>query len=163
MMSLLRSFWLLTTLATTASFPTPPPAATSSDSTAAVISESSPSSSSRLESSGLLEILQPSLEPSLPSLPPSEAHTVIFNLASPPSDIESSIASVLELPDLEPGLARYLESYNVERAEHHRRVVDAMEAVKLPPIALLNQLSLGPDDDHEEVEILAKISLAASE
>ena len=88
---------------------------------------------------------------------------MIFNLASPPSDIESSIASVLKLPDLEPGLARYLESYNVERAEHHRRVVDSMEAVKLPPIALLNQLSLGPDDDHEEVEILAKISLAASE
>ena len=158
-----RSFCLLVSLCTvTTSLPTRSPPAASSHLMASATTQPTISESSRepqLESD-LLEILQPSLEPSLPSLPPSEAHTVIFNLASPPSDIESSIASVLALPDLEPGLARYLQSYNLERAEHHRKVVDAMEAVELLPIDLLNQLSLGPDDDHEEVEILAKISLA---
>ena len=39
-------------------------------------------------------------------------------------------------------------------------MVDAMEAVELPPVALLSQLSLGPEDD-EEVKILAKISLTS--
>ena len=67
---------------------------------------------------------------------------------------------MLALPDLEPGLAHYLQSYNVERVQHHRKVVDAMEAVELPPVALLSRLSLGPDlDDEEPVQILAKISL----
>ena len=87
---------------------------------------------------------------------------MIFNLASPPSDIETSIASVLALPDIDPGLARYLKSYNSQRAERHRKVVDAMEAVELPPVALLSRLSQGPDvEEEEEVQILAKISLAS--
>ena len=161
-MKSLQSFSLLLTLAaTTTSLPTPPPAVSShlKPSTTPQTNLESSALSSGPES-GLVEILQPSLEPSLPSLPPSQAHTVIFNLASPPSDIESSIASVLALPDLEPGLAHYLQSYNVERAQHHRKVVDAMEAVELPPVALLSQLSLGPEDD-EEVKILAKISLTS--
>ena len=158
-MKILRSFTLLVTLAaTTTSLPTPAPATLPSHLTPPTTSETSPPTSGR--EGGLLEILQPSLEPSLPSLPPSQAHTVIFNLASPPSDIENSIASVLALPDLEPGLAHYLQSYNVERVQHHRKVVDAMEAVELPPVALLSRLSLGPDlDDEEPVQILAKISL----
>merc|ERR1711934_264195 len=162
-MKVLQSFPLLFTLAaTTTSLPTPPRAMLSSDLTPTTPSESL-TSSSGLERD-LLEILQPSPEPSFPSLPPSQAHTVIFNLASPPSDIENSIASVLALPDIEPGLAHYLQSYNVEKVQHHRKVVDAMEAVELPPVALLSHLSLGPDlDDEEPVQILAKISLAASE
>ena len=155
-MSSLRSLALLVTLATTTSLPTPAPASFS-------LTPPSTSESSRPSSepeSDLLDILQPSLDPSLPSLPPSPAHTVIFNLASPPSDIETSIASVLALPDIDPGLARYLQSYNSQRAERHRKVVDAMEAVELPPVALLSRLSQGPDvEEEEEVQILAKISL----
>ena len=113
---------------------------------------------------GLLEILHPSPEPSLPTPPQGKAHTVIFNLASPPAHIKDSIASVLALPDLDPGLADYLHSYNMEAAQHHRKVVDAMEAVQVSPIALLHQLRQGPEvEEDQEVEILAKINLFSSE
>ena len=148
---------LVATIATATSQPRRP-----QDKWASTLSESSPPSS-RPES-GLLEILHPSPEPSLPTPPQGTAHTVIFNLASPPAHIKDSIASVLALPDLDPGLAHYLHSYNMEAAQHHRKVVDAMEAVHVPPIALLHQLRQGPEvEDDPEVQILAKINLFSSE
>ena len=125
---------------------------------ASTLSESSPPSS-RPESD-LVEILHPSPEPSLPTPPQGPAHTVIFNLASPSAHIKDSIASVLALPDLDPGLAHYLQTYNMEAAQHHRKVVDAMEAVQVSPIDLLHQLRQGPEvEDDQEVQILAKINL----
>ena len=149
---------LVATIATATSQPRRP-----QDKWASTLSESSPPSS-RPES-GLLEILHPSPEPSLPTPPQGKkAHTVIFNLASPPANIKDSIASVLALPDLDPGLAHYLNSYNMEAAQHHRKVVDAMEAVQVSPIALLHHLRQGPEvEDNQEVEILAKINLFSSE
>ena len=144
---------LVATIATATSQPRRP-----QDKWASTLSESSPPSS-RPEN-GLLEILHPSPEPSLPTPPQGTAHTVIFNLASPPAHIKDSIASVLALPDLDPGLAHYLNSYNMEAAQHHRKVVDAMEAVQVSPIALLHQLRQGPEvEEDQEVQILAKINL----
>ena len=151
---LLSLSFLVATIATATSQPRRP-----QDKWASTLS----GSSSRPES-GLLEILHPSPEPSLPTPQQGTAHTVIFNLASPPAHIKDSIASVLALPDLDPGLAHYLNSYNMEAAQHHRKVVDAMEAVQVSPIALLHQLRQGPEvEDDQEVEILAKINLFSSE
>ena len=79
---------------------------------------------------------------------------VVFNLRSPPAEIEARIASLLEAPGLEASLAAYLRRYTAAMAAQQRRLVEGLEGTANTG-ALVRGLARGRgEEEEEEVEVL---------